>query len=314
MTKPKKTARPIVDETLKQAPEPDLKRELSKSRLDADLSERLGRQVKGYTSQMSTDYEYGYSWVRIPDLGSYSGSQVSRAIGRREGDLGDFYRTATREIAFTADDWYEGLLSFMVGILSAGCTVECGPGAGIMALRRANPRGQTCDVSLSSLVDEIQRGVLQLNPDYQRGAVWTDEQAARFVGHWLEGGEVPRIWVQRWDSRDNVTPGDLARYSVGASGDWNYLPQEVVDGQQRLRAIYRWRNGEIAAEMTDGERVTYSQTNEVERRGFSIQLTYIDLPRVERLRLYLRLNRGGTVHTDEEIARVREMLARETAI
>ena len=310
MAKPKKTARPIVDETPKRDPEPVLKRELSKSRLDADLSERLGRQVKGYTSQMSTDYEYGYSWVRIPDLGAYSGSQVSRAIGRREGDPGDFHRAATREIVLTADNWYEGLLSFMVDILSAGRTVECGPGANLVALRRANPRGQTCDASLPSLVDEIRRGVLQLNPDYQRGAVWTDEQAARFVGHWLEGGEVPRIWVQRWDSGDNVTPGDLARYGVGASG---YLPQEVVDGQQRLRAIYRWATGEVAAEMTDGQRVTYSQTNEVERRGFSIQLTYIDLPRVERLRLYLRINRGGTVHTAEEIARVREMLARETA-
>jgi hypothetical protein len=311
MAKPKKTARPIVEETLQEPPA--VKRELSKSRLDADLSERLRRPVKGYCSQGHTDYEYGYSWVRIPGLGDYGYSSVSRAIGRMEGDAGDFPRTATRTIDFASDSWYEQLLGWMEFILQAGRTVECGPGAGILALRRANPRGQTCDVGLSSLVDEIRRGVLQLNPDYQRGAVWTDEQAARFVGHWLEGGEVPRIWVQRWDSGDNVTPGDLARYKVGASGDWNYLPQEVVDGQQRLRAIYRWRNGEIAAEMTDGQRVTYSQTNEVERRGFSIQLTYIDLPRVERLRLYLRLNRGGTVHTDEEIARVREMLARETA-
>jgi len=33
--------------------------------------------------------------------------------------------------------------------------------------------------------------------------------------------------------------------------------------------------------------------------------------RADRLRLYLRLNRGGTIHTDDEIERVRAMLAAE---
>lgn len=66
MAKPKKI-RPIVEETLQEPPA--VKRELSKSRLDADLSERLRRPVKGYCSQGHTDYEYGYSWVRIPGLG-----------------------------------------------------------------------------------------------------------------------------------------------------------------------------------------------------------------------------------------------------
>ena len=54
---------------------------------------------------------------------------------------------------------------------------------------------------------------------------------------------------------------------------------EVIDGQQRMRALHRWYRGEISAELTDGRRVTFAQTNEQERRGFDVVLTYVDIPR-----------------------------------
>lgn len=42
-----------------------------------------------------------------------------------------------------------------------------------------------------------------------------------------------------------------------------------------------------------------------------LRLYYVDLSRAARLRFYLRLNRGGSVHTDAEITRVEALLAAE---
>ena len=62
----------------------------------------------------------------------------------------------------------------------------------------------------------------------------------------------------------------------------------------------------------DGRRIAFADTNEVDRRFLpSVKIAFIDLPRVERLRFYLKLNRGGTVHTDEEIDRVRALITAE---
>ena len=146
---------------------------------------------------------------------------------------------------------------------------------------------------------------LNLTPDYQRDYVWSDRQAEQFVGHMIEGGQVAPVIVQRYPIQRGGVTSD-----------------EVIDGQQRLRSVYRWMKGEIAAELHDGSTVRIDDLDAESQRvirssgwltgpHFSIQ--YVSLPRAERLRLYLRLNRGGTVHTDAEIGRVRAMLAEEMA-
>jgi len=136
-----------------------------------------------------------------------------------------------------------------------------------------------------------------LDPDYQRDHVWTDEQAEQFVGHIIEGGATPLIIVNRSEHFD--------------------FTDEVVDGKQRVTACYRWLKGEIAAELTDGRRIFYDDLDE-ESQGYICGMTgatqeigYVEMNREQVLRLYLRLNRGGTVHTDAEIDRVRAMLAEE---
>ena len=142
---------------------------------------------------------------------------------------------------------------------------------------------------------EIKGFDLNLNPDYQRDHVWTDSQAEAFVGHFIEGGASPMIIINSHEG-------------------WKE-PDEVVDGKQRLNALLRWIRGEIAAEVTDGRRIYWDDLDEDSKRrmqsvtGPRIDLGYVQLSRPDVLRLYLRLNRGGTVHTDAEINRVRDMLA-----
>ena len=89
------------------------------------------------------------------------------------------------------------------------------------------------------------------------------------------------------------------------------MPMEIIDGKQRLQAIARWMRDEIPALCHDGTLIWYHDTSIPERRSLMLRLYYVDLPRAARLRFYLRLNRGGSVHTDAEITRVEALLAAE---
>jgi len=138
---------------------------------------------------------------------------------------------------------------------------------------------------------------INLDPDYQRGHVWTVEQQQAFVGHMLEGGATPMVILNRDSSCVDV--------------------DEVVDGKQRITAVAAWIKGEIAAELTDGIHVYLSDFSDDDQRkimglgGPNMDCSYVMLARPDVLRLYLRLNRGGTVHTKEEINRVRALLTED---
>ena len=138
---------------------------------------------------------------------------------------------------------------------------------------------------------------LDMDPDFQRGHVWTRQQQIAFVGYFLSGGPVPPIFIQRYDC-----------VRTGGASYWE-RPEVVLDGKQRLTAIQAFIEGEIPAQTVDGQTVWAKDFTVVDWRFLSpVQITYVDLTREEQLRFYLNLNRGGTVHTDEEIARVEALL------
>jgi hypothetical protein len=163
-------------------------------------------------------------------------------------------------------------------------------------------------ISMRSLVDRIDdpsidNGGIVLDPDYQRGHVWTDEQRSNFVGHLLSGGMVPPIIL----NRDNT-------YQIS---------DEVVDGKQRLCSVYLWYTGEIPANVWMGNTVTPVWAKDLSPEDFrlatgisgaKLSLSYVCLSRKEVLSLYLRLNRGGTVHSEAEIARVKALLDSESSL
>lgn len=149
---------------------------------------------------------------------------------------------------------------------------------------------------LVELIDAKDRRWLDLGPNYQRPAVWSDAQAALFVGSWAEGLELPKIFLQRYQSAK--TGGE----------DWLDRPIECLDGQQRLKSLYRWVKGFIPAELSDGRMVWYKDTSVADRRWMDVRVTYVDLCRADQLKLYIRLNRGGTAHTDAEILHAKALL------
>lgn len=129
-------------------------------------------------------------------------------------------------------------------------------------------------------------------PNYQRGRVWSQFQSESFVGFMLEGGRPPAVYLrERPDFVD-----------------------EVVDGQQRLNAALDFANGRICALLSGRKKmISWLELTVVERRCF-LRITMPVIIINESIsdegviRLYLKINRGGTPHTKQEIARVEKML------
>jgi len=76
---------------------------------------------------------------------------------------------------------------------------------------------------LGSVVSRIEAGVIDLQPDFQRGDVWAVGKRKKLIDSVLRGWQVPPIHVIRQDE----------------------LKLEVLDGQQRLRAISGFFNNEF---------------------------------------------------------------------
>lgn len=147
---------------------------------------------------------------------------------------------------------------------------------------------------LESTLSEFAAGYgLDLDPDFQRGHVWTEAQQIRYVEFILRGGKTGRELLFNkpgWGRTDNTSPLVL------------------VDGKQRLEAVRRFLRNEITA---FGSFLSeYGDKLNVGAHNFTFTVNDLS-SRAEVLQWYLDLNSGGTVHSDDEIARVRALLAAE---
>ena len=280
-------------------------RPIDTATLDRALAKKLGWTVKGYRNQNAISYEHGYARVEIAGFCTYSVARGWREVPEAQ----EAWSVQGEPVVmhFDASSWWSDLLDWMADILRTGRTVACGPGVNLAERSRRHPRFGTCSYPWETIQQMVEgrhsAERLDLSPDYQRGAVWTRQQQREFVGFLLDGGECPKIVIQRYESGQNAP--------AGHEDDYFQLPAEVIDGQQRLRALCAWLRGEIDALTPEGDALWFRDTNEIDRRGLMLVLHYVDLPRIERLRYYIKLNRGGTVHTEQEIARVRALLAAE---
>jgi hypothetical protein len=261
------------------------------------IRETSNLTVYGNSKHGGGNFSYGYARFR------YNGYELPVQVQYRKEGVGERHKDNELQQVDSEDE----LVALAVEVLSTGRTVEVGKGVGLREYQ-VWPRSNSCDYGIDHLAmmvngDSREDEGWDLNPVYQRDACWTDLQASRFMGHMLSQGPVPTIFVQRHETEKNAPKG--SKY-------WE-IPVEVIDGQQRIRAMLKWFEGKIGAEMEDGKLVHYAHLNEIERRGLpTVQVSYVDLSMEERLKFYIRLNRGGTVHSDDEIQRVREMLEKET--
>jgi hypothetical protein len=131
-----------------------------------------------------------------------------------------------------------------------------------------------------------------LDPDFQRGHVWTEGKQVRYVEFILRGGASSR---------------DIRFNCPGWQGEGSYPGGRfvLVDGKQRLEAVRRFLRGEIrvfGCLFTDFTDRLPLQT------GFVVHVNNLTTD-AEVLQWYLDLNDGGVVHTQDELDRVRGLLA-----
>lgn len=81
--------------------------------------------------------------------------------------------------------------------------------------------------TISDLIGKINRSELVLQPEFQRGFVWTPEHMENFIKTILEGFPFPEIYI----SQKGIDLETLSTQNV------------VVDGQQRLTTIKRFIDG-----------------------------------------------------------------------
>ncbi|WCK57495.1 DUF262 domain-containing protein (plasmid) [Aneurinibacillus sp. Ricciae_BoGa-3] len=154
------------------------------------------------------------------------------------------------------------------------------------------------DYDLEQFVIQIEKWQkeygLEMNPDFQRGPVWTEEQQIRYLEFLLRGGKTARVIYLNcpwWQSEAKTA----------------YKAFVCVDGLQRSIAITRFVNNEIKVFGA------YSRDYEDRPRmnqGIKININQLQT-RKEVLQYYIDFNTGGVVHTDEEINRVKALLALE---
>lgn len=147
------------------------------------------------------------------------------------------------------------------------------------------------------LGEQVQDGAIgvDLDPDFQRGHVWTEDKQIAYVEYRLREGMSARDLY--WNHKSWGREYDREHKLV------------LVDGKQRLEAVRLFMNNKIPAfgalldEYTDKLRVV----------TVDFIMCVNDLKtRAEVLQWYLDLNSGGVIHTNDELDKVRELLSQET--
>jgi hypothetical protein len=130
------------------------------------------------------------------------------------------------------------------------------------------------------------KGPVDLDPDFQRGHVWSPAQQRAYIEYCLRNGMTNNRIL--WNN-----PGHS-----GGKGEYNLV---LVDGKQRLEAIRAFLNDEFA--VFDSLYSQYEGT--LPTPACTLKFCINDLEsRPEILTWYIEMNSGGTPHTEEELARV----------
>jgi uncharacterized protein with ParB-like and HNH nuclease domain len=84
------------------------------------------------------------------------------------------------------------------------------------------------EYSIEDVLELERNGLLSVNPEYQRGTVWTKAQKKRLVDSVLRGYPLPLFYLHH-----------IKKVVAG-------IPREdfeVIDGQQRINALYEFMEG-----------------------------------------------------------------------
>ena len=105
---------------------------------------------------------------------------------------------------------------------------------------------------IQDVINLEKQGELNLNPWYQRRSVWKDNQKSYLINTLFERKPIPTIYI---------------RHTIDMEKEKSI--KEVVDGQQRIRAILSFYRDEISSLHPEtGKRVKYKELNGVQKQKF----------------------------------------------
>jgi hypothetical protein len=163
---------------------------------------------------------------------------------------------------------------------------------------------QTYTVNWNDLEERLQvfqkENNLNLDPDFQRDHVWSQNQRIKYVEYILKRGHLNKDIIFN-------CPG----WFEGVEGQ-----MVLIDGKQRLQAARLFMANKLPV-FGDIYRKDFTRNGKpMPLFSHLINFTFNinDLQtRTEVLQLYLDINNGGVVHSDDEISKVRQLLAIEKA-
>lgn len=104
--------------------------------------------------------------------------------------------------------------------------------------RERTVKTQNVEYDLDTLVKRIDRRSIKLDPEYQRRHRWPDDTSSRLIESLILNIPIPVIFLSQDVDVDDEVEESTSRYTV-------------IDGQQRLTAIYRFMKNDLA--LTDLE-------------------------------------------------------------
>lgn len=174
---------------------------------------------------------------------------------------------------------------------------------------------------LDNLVHQRNNGDLDMEQTYQRDHVWTAQQRENLVRSVLEGLPIGNIYINERHLVQSAS--DQRQFVFGTHHTF-----AVVDGKQRIHTLFLLMSNQLPMpgswfdpEDIVGEpsqvpgTVTYGQLSAKLRRQVTNTLwgvSRVQLPDlVSERELYLRINAGGTPHTQEDLDRADEEALRK---
>lgn len=135
---------------------------------------------------------------------------------------------------------------------------------------------------------------LNLNPDFQRGHVWTEDKQIAYVEFCIKGGTSSRELLFNMPNWGGSYIGEMV----------------IVDGKQRLEAVRKFLRNELP--IFNGHYLNDFEPRLLKRSDCYFLMSVNNLKtRKELLQWYLDLNSGGVIHTSEEIEKVKNLLKEE---
>ena len=132
--------------------------------------------------------------------------------------------------------------------------------------------------NISDFIEWYESGLLELSPDFQRRSVWTQKAKSYLIDTIIRGKPIPKILIsQKLQGKKNV--------------------RVVVDGQQRLRTILEFYNGDFKLSRVHYpefanrifEELPEETQNEFLKYELGVDLLF-DLPYEDILDIFARLN------------------------